>query len=228
MMYSIIIPVLNESEALPDLLGHLQYVVDSPDGEIIFVDGGSTDDSFGKLANCGHTVLHSDAGRARQLNAGAAVATGDILFFLHADTRLPPVLDVEWINSTLEKTRRSWGRFNVQIEGRSRLLPAIARLMNLRSRLSGIATGDQCLFIKRDLFQRIGGFPDQPIMEDIEICTRLRKFSAPLCLRHCVTTSGRRWDKNGAWRTSLLMWRLRWLYWRGQDPAILAQMYRYS
>jgi hypothetical protein len=119
-----------------------------------------------------------------------------------------------------------WGRFDVRINGRSPLLHVVAWLMNQRSRWTGIATGDQALFVQRALFQRIGGFPDQPLMEDIEISRRLRKLARPFCLRQRVVTSGRRWDTRGVWRTIFLMWRLRWLYWRGVPPQVLAEAYR--
>lgn len=223
--FSIIVPVLNEAATLPELLRHLQHITVPCGGEVVLVDGGSTDTSLELMHESGYTVVRSAAGRARQMNAGAAAAAGEVLFFLHADTRLPTV-DLRELCEALAQTERQWGRFDVRIHGRSRLLPVVALLMNVRSRLTGIATGDQCLFIQREVFFALGGFPNQPIMEDIAMCVRLNNVSRPLCVRSRVATSGRRWDTNGAWRTIFLMWRLRWLYWRGQCPTTLATMYR--
>ena len=166
----------------------------------------------------------SARGRARQMNAGAHAATGAALLFLHADTVLP--LDAP---ALIERAlrQRAWGCFDVQIDGRSRWLPVVAAFMNRRSRLTGIATGDQAIFMRRDAFDAVGGFPEQPLMEDIEISRRLRaRFGAPACLHERVVTSGRRWDQRGAWRTIVLMWRLRWLYWRGVPAERLAEFYR--
>ena len=157
------------------------------------------------------------------MNAGAAASRAPRLLFLHADTRLPADADARVARAL---ARAPWGRFDVRIDGRSRWLPLVAALMNLRSRLTGIATGDQAIFVRRDAFDRIGGFPDQPLMEDVEISRRLRAIGRPACLRARVVTSGRRWDAHGAWRTIRLMWRLRWRYWRGESPQSLAEAYR--
>jgi rSAM/selenodomain-associated transferase 2 len=169
-------------------------------------------------------VQTAPRGRASQMNAGAAVATSGVLLFLHADTQLPA--DAQ---ALVEQALRShaWGRFDVAIDGRSRWLPLVAALMNLRSRASGIATGDQAIFMRRDAFDAVGGFADQPLMEDIELSRRLRaRFGAPACLRAKVLTSGRRWDERGAWRTIALMWRLRLLYRLGVPAERLAAQYR--
>jgi rSAM/selenodomain-associated transferase 2 len=190
----------------------------------IVVDGGSHDDSAALAAAQADQVVHSPRGRARQMNAGAARARHDTLLFLHADTRLPAAADAA-IAQSLQGGAR-WGRFDVRIEGRSAWLPVVAWFMNRRSRLSGIATGDQALFVQRALFQELGGFPEQPLMEDVELSRRLRAQSRPACLRARVVTSGRRWDERGAWRTIVLMWRLRWLYWRGTPAEQLARAYR--
>lgn len=157
------------------------------------------------------------------MNAGAAVARGDALVFLHADTRLPEGA-ARLIGDALK--RRLWGRFDVHIAGRPRMLRVIAGLMNLRSRLTGVVTGDQALFVQRAAFAAAGGFPDQPLMEDIELSKRLKRLGPPACLRARIVTSGRRWEARGLRRTVLLMWRLRLDYWRGVPAELLAERYR--
>lgn len=221
MRLSIILPVLNEAACLPAQLAALS----SLDAEVIVADGGSHDRSPDIARAAGVRVVPSEAGRARQMNAGSAVAHGDVLLFLHADTCLPASA-VQRIHAALADQRRVWGRFDVRIEGRPRMLRVIAAMMNLRSRLSGIATGDQAMFVRRDAFEAVRRFPDQPLMEDIELSRRLRRISRPACLRARVTTSGRRWEKRGVWRTVILMWRLRWAYWRGVATDELARRYR--
>jgi len=220
---SIVMPVLNEAAGLQATLQALQ-ALRAGGHELIVVDGGSHDDSAALAAALADQVVHSPRGRARQMNAGAARARRDTLLFLHADTRLPAAADAA-IAQALQGGAR-WGRFDVRIEGRSAWLPVVAWFMNRRSRLSGIATGDQALFVQRALFQELGGFPEQPLMEDVELSRRLRAQSRPACLRARVVTSGRRWDERGAWRTIVLMWRLRWLYWRGTPAEQLARAYR--
>ena len=158
------------------------------------------------------------------MNAGAAAASADTLLFLHADTRLPAHAD-RIVAAALERGA-TWGRFDVRIDGRAGLLKLVAALMNLRSRATGIATGDQAMFVRRGVFERVGGFPDQPLMEDIELSRRLRALGPPACLRAKAVTSGRRWEQRGVWRTIFLMWRLRWRYWRGESPQALADAYR--
>ena len=223
-MLSIVMPVLNEAEGIAASLAALQPL--RANGvEVIVVDGGSSDDTIRHATPLADKLVHSGRGRARQMNAGAAEACGDILLFLHADTGLadnavPSVLE------GLAPSSHAWGRFDVRIEGRSPMFALIAALMNLRSRLTGIATGDQAIFIRRDVFMAIGGFPEQPLMEDIEISKLLKSKSPPLCLRQKVTTSGRRWEKHGIWRTVFLMWRLRFLYWMGTPAERLAKAYR--
>jgi rSAM/selenodomain-associated transferase 2 len=157
------------------------------------------------------------------MNAGAALAKGDALLFLHADTELPAqALSV----IELALRRRRWGRFDVALAGRPWMLRLIAAMMNLRSRLTGIATGDQAIFVARAAFGAVGGFPDQPLMEDIELSRRLKRLGPPACLSDRVVTSGRRWENHGVWRTVLLMWRLRFDYWRGVPAERLALRYR--
>ena len=221
---SIIVPMLNEAEALPQLLAQLS-VYSARGCEIMLIDGGSTDDSDTLARKAGFTVLNAQRGRARQMNAGVTFATGDIFLFLHADTLLPDSAD-SLIQEALRKNRAGWGRFDVQITGESLWLPVIASMMNLRSRLSGIATGDQAIFVQRDLFNEAGGFPDQPLMEDIELSRHLKEFLPPICLRAKVTTSGRRWETCGVIRTVILMWRLRLAYYLGVPAESLARTYR--
>jgi rSAM/selenodomain-associated transferase 2 len=220
---SIIIPALNEAGNIPALLDSLQPLR-RRGAEIIIVDGGSTDGTADLARDRTDRVIASSTGRARQMNAGARAARGEILCFLHADSRLPEGADGLMIDG-LARSRRSWGRFDVHIEGRHPLLRVIARMMNWRSRLTGIATGDQGLFITRSLFEAAGRFPEIALMEDIALSRRLKRYGPPLCIAHKLTTSGRRWERHGVWRTMLLMWRLRLAYWLGADPDKLALQY---
>ncbi len=223
MKLSIIVPVLNEAQALPELLERLLPLVKF-DCEVIIADGGSSDGSA-DIARCaGFTLVRSARGRARQMNAGAARASGAMLLFLHADTQLPDGASA-LVAQALSGSQH-WGRFDVCIAGGALMLRVVGRMMNLRSRLTGIATGDQAMFVTRAAFDMVGGFPDQPLMEDVELSKRLRAVSRPVCITCCVTTSGRRWETHGVWRTILLMWRLRWQYWRGVPASQLAQAYR--
>lgn len=218
---SLVIPVLNESSGIVPLLDALDPF--RKDGtEVIVVDGGSDDGTIDLAVSRADRIIVAPRGRARQMNAGAAAARGENLLFLHADTRLPPD-SRKLVERAL--TRRAWGRFDVAIEGRSRWLNVIAAMMNVRSRFTGIATGDQAIFVTRAAFEAAGGYPDQPLMEDIELSKRLKRLGPPACLRARVTTSGRRWDRHGVWRTILLMWRLRFDYWRGVPPAQLVTRY---
>ena len=223
---SIIIPVLNEGDniaAALDALAHLRAL----GTEVIVVDGGSRDATVERAKLRADRVVLAPRGRALQMNAGAERASGDALLFLHADTRLPAEASRLVLNG-LDQSRRVWGRFDVKIDGRSRLLPVVAWLMRLRSRLTGIASGDQAIFLRREAFQVVGGFPTIALMEDIAICKRLKRLGRPLCLRACVTTSGRRWEKHGVLSTILLMWRLRFAYFLGADPKQLARQYGYE
>lgn len=221
---AIIVPILNESHALPALTNHLRHW-QSRGAEIVLVDGGSSDGSPGRLETADFRVIRAPRGRARQMNAGAQASHAQYLLFLHADTRLPDAADTHVLAALQRPSGENWGRFDVRIEGRSRILPMVAWFMNHRSRLTGIATGDQSLFMTRAAFKQVGGFPDQPLMEDVEICKRLKQIRSPVCLKHRVTTSGRRWDTHGSWRTIWLMWQLRWAYWRGTPAEQLAERY---
>ncbi|OGS98550.1 MAG: glycosyl transferase [Gallionellales bacterium RIFCSPLOWO2_12_FULL_59_22] len=225
MQLSIIIPVLNEAKVLPELLAHLAPLRASG-AEVIVVDGGSEDGSQLAAVRAGAQVLCTGRGRARQMNAGAAAAQGDVLLFLHADTALPPSAGQAIAAAIRRADEFVWGHFDVRIDGRMFMLRVVAMLMNWRSRLSGIVTGDQAMFVTRRAFESVGGFPDQPLMEDIELSKRLRALSSPVCLAERAVTSGRRWETRGVWKTIWLMWRLRWLYWRGMPASELAKLYR--
>ena len=221
---SIVVPVLDEAEGIVATLASLAPLR-ARGAELIVVDGGSRDATVARAQALADRVMEGPRGRARQMNAGAAVARGPTLLFLHADTRLPEDAD-RLIASALGAAPLAWGRFDVAIEGHSRMLPVVAAMMNARSRLSGIATGDQAMFMTRAAFEAAGGFPDQPLMEDIELSARLKRLSAPVCLRERVLTSGRRWEQRGVWPTIVLMWRLRLLYALGVRADRLAPWYR--
>jgi rSAM/selenodomain-associated transferase 2 len=220
---SIIIPALNEADHITATLDSLQPLRQRG-VEVIVVDGGSSDNTAQLAAERADRVITSARGRALQLNAGAAAARGEILCFLHADSILPDSAD-GLIVGELSRSRRSWGRFDVTIAGTHPMLRVIARMMNWRSRLTGIATGDQGLFMTRSLFEAAGRFPEIALMEDIALTKQLKRYGAPLCIAHRMTTSGRRWEKHGVWRTILLMWRLRLAYFLGADPDRLARQY---
>jgi rSAM/selenodomain-associated transferase 2 len=218
---SIIVPALDEA---PQIVAALEALAPlrASGHEVIVVDGGSADGTPALAAGLADRILHAPRGRARQMNAGAAIATGDALVFLHADTRLPS----DAAPLVLEAlARRGWGRFDVRIEGGSPLLAVVAFCMNWRSRLSGIATGDQAMFVRREVFAAAGRFSDIPLMEDVALSARLKKVSAPACLPQRAVTSGRGWERRGVLRTILLMWRLRLAYFLGARPEDLARRY---
>jgi rSAM/selenodomain-associated transferase 2 len=221
---SVILPVLNEAVGGGEALAALRPLR-ARGCEVIVADGGSTDRSRDLSVPLADRVVESPRGRARQQNAGAAAARGDVLLFLHADTRLPADADRLVIDG-LRTSGRGWGRFDVRLTGRHPMLRVIERMIGVRSRLTGIATGDQAIFVRRDWFTRAGGFPDIPLMEDVALSKALRRQGPPLCLRETVVTSSRRWERRGVWRTMGLMWRLRLEFWLGADPERLAERYR--
>jgi rSAM/selenodomain-associated transferase 2 len=223
MHLSIIIPALNEADGLESTLRPLQ-ALRAHAVEVILVDGGSVDATRELAAPMVDRVLRSAPGRALQMNAGALAAQGDILLFLHADSQLPDRAD-ELIEAALAVPHSQWGRFDVKISGRHWMLPVIAWCMNQRSRLTGIATGDQGIFVRRSAFLRLGGFPNQPLMEDIEFSAQISRLALPVFIARRITTSGRRWERNGLWRTIFLMWRLRWQYARGTSAADIHRAY---
>jgi rSAM/selenodomain-associated transferase 2 len=223
MKISIIIPVLNEADSIGQLLCALQPYRDRGH-EVIVVDGGSEDDTVVIAKSLADTVLQTSAGRAQQMNVGSKKAKGEVLWFLHADSELPGRADELIINAVTTGTS-TWGRFDVRLSGRQKLLRVVEKMMNLRSRLTGIATGDQGIFISRKLFEQAGGYPDQKIMEDIALCKELKKYQSPVSLREKMVTSSRRWEKKGVVRTILLMWTLRTAYYFGVPADKLALRY---
>jgi rSAM/selenodomain-associated transferase 2 len=218
---TIVVPVLNEAAIIVDALQALA-ALRARGAEVIVVDGGSRDGTPGLARPFAERVITSPHGRGAPMNAGAALGDGDALLFLHADTRLPDNAD-RLIAEALRQ--RMWGRFDLRIAGRHPLLTVIARMINWRSRLTGIATGDQAIFVTRAAFLSVGGFPDLPLMEDIAISRRLKALSRPFCIGTPVVTSGRRWEHHGVLRTIVLMWRLRLAYYFGVAPARLARRY---
>ena len=231
MKVSVIIPVLNEETAIRKMLPEMQWIRESGH-ELIVVDGGSTDDSLSPAKKYSDTVVVSSQGRAAQMNTGAETATGDVLLFLHIDTVLP----LDGINEILTsldfshgqnngQIKNAWGRFDVRLSGHHFMFRIIEAMINGRSRMTGIATGDQAIFISKELFGKIGGYLEIPLMEDIEISRRLKKISKPVCIQDRVITSSRRWEVSGIYRTIFLMWRLRLSYWLGADPVRLVKQY---
>ncbi len=221
---SVVVPTLNEATTLPETLAPLQPLRASGQAEVVVSDGGSVDGTPSVAAALADHVVIGSPGRAEQMNRGAGAARGELLLFLHADTLVPD----GWIEDIASATAggAGWGRFDVVIAGRPLVLPLIAGMMNLRSRLSGIATGDQGIFVRRELFARCGGYPPIPLMEDVALSRALKRAAGhPACLRSRLRTSGRRWERHGPLRTVLLMWRLRLLYFFGADPAQLARSY---
>jgi rSAM/selenodomain-associated transferase 2/rSAM/selenodomain-associated transferase 1 len=222
----IITPVLNEGEQLSKRLIALQSWR-AQGAELVLVDGGSQDESWARAQPWVDRLLCSPPGRAQQMNAGAADTArsqADALLFLHADTELPKDA-FQAISDALAK--HAWGRFDIRLDSSDSRFRLIEALMNLRSRLTGIATGDQAIFVRYEAFRAAGGFPEQPLMEDIELSKRLLQQSRPACLRERVCSSARKWERGGVWRTVWLMWRLRFAYFFGASPAHLALQYGY-
>ena len=223
MQLSVIIPALNEAARIEATLRDLGSLR-ARGAEVIVVDGGSTDETVDAAKRLSSAVLEgTPRGRAAQMNAGAARATGDALLFLHADTRLPADADA-LITQALQG--HHWGRFNVALDGGHPLLRMVESMMNWRSRVTGIATGDQAIFVRRATFEAVGGFPNQPLMEDIDLSAKLKRIGKPACLRARVRTSARRWEEHGIVATIVKMWWLRAAYFLGAKPATIARWYR--
>ena len=223
-MLCIVVPVLDEARDIASRLGELQPFRNRG-ARVVVVDGGSSDGTLAIAAGLADLAFVAPQGRARQMNAGAAACTADLLLFLHADTRLPH--DTDKLVRRATASGRHWGRFDVAIDSPRPLLRFVGAMINRRSRWTGIATGDQAMFVRQELFRRVGGFPDQPLMEDVALSKLLKRHGPPACLREQVMTSARRWERYGPWRTILLMWRLRAAYFFGADPLKLALRYGY-
>lgn len=224
MSISIIIPALNEAPGLSRILPAL--LAQQGVAEVIVADGGSADATPAISSELGAVLLATGRGRAQQMNAGAARATGEVLLFLHADSQLPR--DALSLVEQAIASGAVWGRFDLRLSGRHWMLRIIERLINWRSCLSGIATGDQAIFLRRALFESLGGYAEIPLMEDVELCKRLRRLAYPHCIHAPLITSSRRWEHYGILRTILLMWQMRLAYFLGASPHSLARRYRRS
>lgn len=221
MQLSVIVPALDEEKNLAATLASAR----APGVcEVVVVDGGSSDATWAVAERLADRTIEARRGRAAQMNAGARVARGDVLLFLHADTHLPAGFE-QSVMRGLSDPGVVGGRFDVRFFPTSPLLDLTARLMNLRSRLTGISTGDQAMFVRREVFEALGGFPDIALMEDIAFSRRLKRAGRLACLRSRVTTSSRRWRRRGTIRTVLLMWLLRALYFAGVSPDRLGRLY---
>ena len=218
---SVIIPALNEESIIASTLEALRPLAPT---EVILVDGGSTDHSREIVARTDATLTSSVRGRAEQMNHGARLARGDVFLFLHADTHPPPSA-IREIRSALEDPRCVGGRFDVRLEGNHSIYRLIGALINLRSRLTKVATGDQAIFVRREVYEEIGGFPNLPLIEDIAFSRYLKKKGKVACLKSRVATSARRWEREGIWQTVLRMWALRLLYLAGVSPFRLKRFY---
>jgi rSAM/selenodomain-associated transferase 2 len=225
MRLSIVMPVLNEAAGITAALTALTPYRQSG-VEVIVVDGGSADATPDLARPLADRLIAAPRGRAGQMNAGAAVARGDVLLFLHADTRLPEDAD-RLVLDGLARSGRAWGRFDVRFD-RGGLLRVVAAMMDIRSRTTGIATGDQAMFMTRAAFEAASGYPPIALMEDVALSAELKRFGRPLALRAPVTTSARRWRRHGTLRTVVLMWGLRLRFFLGADPAKLARRYDYA
>lgn len=222
-LLSVVIPVRNEVQALPGLLDDL-CALRAAGAELIVVDGGSSDGTCAQVLGRADQLLRTSPGRALQMNAGAAVARGDYLWFVHADTRVSAAA-LNSLHQALGE-RPLWGRFDVRLSGPGLILRVIGTMINLRSRLTGIASGDQGIFVARERFEALGGYAPIPLMEDLQLCRRLRALARPRCLRPPLLTSSRRWQQHGVWRTVVLMWCLRLAYYSGVSPEKLARYYQ--
>ncbi|NOR72397.1 MAG: glycosyltransferase [Mariprofundaceae bacterium] len=221
---AIVVPLLNEAKSLSQLF----QLLDGLDAdEIVQVDGGSEDGSLELLGKSPFRWLQSKKGRASQMNAGASICQSEMLLFLHADTEIDAAA-IASARDAMADSEVVGGRFDLKLSGRHPMLRLIEQMINLRSRFTKISTGDQAMFVRRDVFEKLGGFSDQPLMEDIEFSRRLKQQGRVACLHDRVTTSSRRWEQSGMLRTILLMWKLRFLYWTGVSPERLATMYHHA
>ena len=224
MRLSIVIPVHDEAAGITPRLAALTGLRRAG-CEVIVVDGGSGDDTAEIAAELCDQLVLAARGRAVQMNAGAAHARSNLLLFLHADTDLPPGA-LAAIEAAMRDKPIAWGRFDVVLASTHPMLRVVSAMMNWRSRVTGVATGDQAMFMTRAAFDQAGGFPAIALMEDVAMSKRLKHLAAPRCLRLAVTTSARRWETRGIAATILLMWRLRLAYFLGATPESLARLYR--
>ena len=226
MQLAVVVPVFNEGMSIESTLARLQPLR-ARGVQLIVVDGGSTDATQAIAKPHADHLLQSPRGRALQMNAGAKVAIAggaDVLLFVHADSELPDSAD-RLIDTALRTSGRAWGRFDVRIDG-APILRIVSAMMNVRSRLTGICTGDQAIFVTRSAFEQLSGFAPIALMEDVEFSKRAKRLSRPAAISTRIVTSGRRWERHGIWRTIILMWRFRAAYFFGADPQRLAQRYR--
>ena len=227
MRLAVVVPVFNEATAVESTLARLSPLR-TRGARVIVVDGGSTDATTTLAKPHADQVMESDRGRAQQMNVGARAAIeggAEVLLFVHADSELPHSAD-RLIDTALRTSGRVWGRFDVRIDGAPPMLTIVSAMMNWRSRLTGICTGDQAIFVRRSAFEQLSGFAPIALMEDIEFSKRAKHLSRPVAISARVLTSGRRWQRHGIWRTIVLMWRFRIAYFFGADPQGLAQQYR--
>lgn len=220
---SIIVPVLNEARTIAGVLNTLRPFRQRG-AEIIVVDGGSDDDTAQLAQPLADRVVKAPRGRAAQMNEGAKVASGFIFLFLPTETRLPPDADTQMMVGRNRDTS-VWGRFDMHLTGRHPLLPIVARILNWRSRMSGIASSEQAIFVQRETFFRLGGFADIPVMDDVEMSKRLKAISPPICVTSRVTVPGKRFDREGFWTTLRMMWLMRFRYRTGMKPAEILKRY---
>ena len=223
-MISVIIPVLNEANNILQVLQPLQKFREK-NIEIIVVDGGSDDSTLALVEPFSDIIEVTKKGRARQMNVGAKLARGDIYIFLHADTFLPDNF-IDCIEKAFSDGRSCWGRFDIRLSGSASSLRIVEFFVNFRSRLTGIATGDQAIFVRAQAFRKLGGYQNIPLMEDVALSKVLKQKAPPLCLKEKVLTSSRRWEEFGIWRTIFLMWQLRLAYFFGADPHHLVSKYK--
>lgn len=224
MKISVIIPVYNEESCIAETLRGLQQIREEGH-EIILVDAGSTDDTCALAEPLVDQVIHSAKSRALQMNNGASRAKGQYFWFLHADTRVSPGA-MKTLQQVLNDENFKWSRFDIRLSGKHILFRIIERMVNFRSCVTAIATGDQGICVERNLFFQTGCYPEIPLMEDIALSTRLKNVKRPVCIHEPLITSSRRWEENGIVKTILLMWRLRFLYWVGISPDKLVKMYK--
>jgi rSAM/selenodomain-associated transferase 2 len=219
---SVVVPMLNEAATIASTLDALRR--GAPDAEIIVVDGGSTDASVAIVRPLCDTLIDASRGRALQMNAGARASQGDVLVFVHADTIVPSTFATD-IASALSDPAVVGGRFDVKLDDNALPYRIIGAMISIRSRISRTGTGDQAIFVRRDVFDRLGGFPELELCEDLEFSRRLKRTGRIACLRTRVTTSARRWNRDGVVRTVVRMWLIRGMYLMGVPPARLKRMY---